>query len=156
MSEPDWIVRPAREGDRERLKELRCASAANSWEFEVEKFIQGYALDWALEPQAREDDPRLLLVFARASEELVGVTAHERTVLLDPDGEPIKATKLEVVAVALNWQKKRFGSGERVSDVVMSAAMKDISTRVPAHDSRVFAVVHEQNERSVNPLCQRE
>ncbi len=36
----------------------------------------------------------------------------------------------------------------------MSAAMTDISTRVPPRDARVFAVVHEDNVRSI-ALCKR-
>jgi hypothetical protein len=98
--------------------------------------------------------PRLLLVFERVSGKLIGVAAHERTVLVDPQGKTIDATKLEVVAVRLDWQGRKFSSGERVSDVVMSAALADISSRVPARDARVFAVIHERNERSLR-LCRR-
>ena len=64
------------------------------------------------------------------------------------------ATKLEVIAIARAWQGQRFSSGERASDVLMSAVMTDVSKRVPPRDAGVFAIVHEENSRSVD-LCQR-
>jgi hypothetical protein len=113
------------------------------WQVEVEAFVQRDVLKWALEPLAAAADPRLLLVFDRGSHELVGVAAHERQLLSGPDGS-FPATKLEVVAVARTWQGRRFGEsavdGPRVSDVVMSALMTDVSARVPPRDARVFAV----------------
>jgi RimJ/RimL family protein N-acetyltransferase len=36
----------------------------------------------------------------------------------------------------------------------MSAAMTDISARVPPRDARVYAIVHEDNRRSI-ALCRR-
>jgi hypothetical protein len=127
------------------------------WQVEVEVFIQRDVLRWALDPRAAEADPRLLLVFDRRSKELVGVAAHERQVMSGPDGS-FPATKLEVVAVASAWQGRRFEGGAvdgpRVSDVVMSAVMTDVSARVPPRDARVFAVVHEENARSL-ALCRR-
>jgi hypothetical protein len=124
---------------------------------EVEAFVQRDVLKWALEPLAAAADPRLLLVFDRGSHELVGVAAHERQLLSGPDGS-FPATKLEVVAVARTWQGRRFEEGAvdgpRVSDVVMSAVMTDVSARVPSRDARVFAVVHQDNARSVG-LCRR-
>jgi len=77
--------------------------------------------------------------------------------LSGPNGR-FPATKLEVVAVATAWQGRRFEEGAvdrpRVSDVVMSAVMTDVSARVPPRDARVFAVVHEENSRSL-ALCRR-
>jgi hypothetical protein len=59
-----------------------------------------------------------------------------------------------VVAIARAWQGRRFHSGERASDVLMSAVMSDVSARVPPRDARVFAVLHEDNARSL-ALCRR-
>ena len=47
-----------------------------------------------------------------------------------------------------------FVTGERASDVLMSAVMTDVSARVPPRDARVFALVHEDNQRSI-ALCHR-
>jgi hypothetical protein len=85
--------------------------------------------------------------------ELVGVAAHEQVVLESPTAR-FDATKLEVIALGRSWQGRRFGGGARASDVLMSAVMTDISARVPPRDARVFAVVHEDNHRSL-ALCQR-
>jgi hypothetical protein len=158
MSRKDpWRVRPAAKRDQKILAAFRCANPAVPWQVEVEVFIQRDALKWALDPFATEADPRLLLVFDRRSSELVGVAAHERQVMGGSSGR-FPATKLEVVAVASAWHGRRFegeaAEGPRVSDVVMSAVMADISARVPARDARVFAVVHEENARSL-ALCRR-
>lgn len=93
-------------------------------------------------------DPRLLLVFEKKTNALVGLAAHERTTLQFREEPPFAATKLELVAVALSWQGKHFKGGTRVSDVVMAAVMRDVIDRVPRRDARVFAVVHEDNARS--------
>jgi len=152
-----WRVRPAARRDQKVLAAFRCADPAVSWQVEVEVFIQRDVLEWALDPLAAESDPRLLLVLDRRSKELVGVAAHERQVMSGPDGS-FPATKLEVVAVARTWQGRRFEEGTadrpRVSDVIMSAVMTDVSTRVPPRDARVFAVVHQDNARSL-ALCRR-
>ena len=152
-----WRVRPAAPRDQKLLAAFRCADPTVPWQVEVEVFIQRDVLKWALDPFAAESDPRLLLVFDRRSNELVGMGAHERQVMSGPGGS-FPATKLEVVAVASAWQGRRFeegvGDGPRVSDVVMSAVMTDVSARVPPRDARVFAVVHEENARSL-ALCRR-
>ena len=96
----------------------------------------------------------MLLVFAREGDELVGVAAHERVSMKGATGRPYPATKLEVLAVVSAWQGKKFPTGERVSDVVMSAVMADVSRRRPPRDARVFAVVHRDNTRSL-ALCIR-
>ena len=64
------------------------------------------------------------------------------------------ATKLYVVAVSSAWQGKRFATGERVSHVVMNAAMTDIRARRPPRDARLYAIVHEDNAKSL-ALCKR-
>jgi len=153
-----WRVRPAAKRDQKVLAAFRCADPTVPWQVEVEVFIQRDVLQWALDPLAAEADPRLLLVFDRRSNELVAVAAHERQAMSGPGGS-FPATKLEVVAVASAWQGRRFeaegtADGPRVSDVVMSAVMTDVSARVPPRDTRVFAVVHEDNVRSL-VLCRR-
>jgi len=125
-----------------------------AWQLEVERFIQGELIEWSFDPYAASGDPRLLLAFVRATRELFGVGAHEREILEGPDGATFAATKIEVLAVASAWQGRRFGTGERASDVLMSAVMTDVSIRVPPRDARVFALVHEENVRSL-ALCRR-
>lgn len=154
MSRPAWRIRPARKRDRRLLASFSCADPAMPWEAEVEDYVRNKLIDWAFEPLARGQDPRLLLVFERKSRELVGVAAHERCTLQHDDEPPFAATKLEVVGIARSWQGRRFKSGERASDVVMGAVMTDIADRVPRRDARVFAVVHQRNARSIG-LCRR-
>jgi hypothetical protein len=120
----------------------------------VEQFVQRHLGGWAFDPHAASADPRLLLGFDLTTGELFGVAAHERIVLQGADGATFDATKIEVVAVAHKWQGRRFGSGERASDVLMSAVMVDVSARVPPRDARVFAIVHEEDARSI-VLCKR-
>ena len=57
-------------------------------------------------------------------------------------------------AVRWQWQGRSFASGERASDVLMSAVMTDVSSRVPPRDARVYAIVHEDNHRSL-AVCHR-
>jgi hypothetical protein len=156
MSRSQWVVRSARKTrkDRALLESFACADTTVTWQAEVESFIRTHLFDWAFDPLAAAQDPRLLLVLVRSTGELIGVAAHERVTLTGRARVRIAATKLEVVAVARTWQGRRFPMGERVSDVVMSAAMTDIAVRVPPRDARVLAVVHEDNVRSI-ALCQR-
>ena len=147
-----WRVRSARKADRGVLQAFSCASTREPWEVEVEQYIRERLFDWAFEPLAQRQDPRLLLVFDR--KELVALAAHERCTLQHGDDPPFAATKLEVVAVARAWHGRRFPTGERASDVVMAALMTDVKKRVPRRDARVFAVVHEENLKSL-ALCRR-
>lgn len=152
MTPPDWLIRAGRAADRSLLSSFCCADAAHPWQTEVEQFIQKQLLDeWALAPGATDDDPRLLLGFTGQGE-LFGVAAHEKVVLQRSGRPSFAATKLEVVAVATAWQGRRFASGERVSDVLMSAVMTDVARRIPPRDARVFAIVHEDNHRSLSLL----
>jgi hypothetical protein len=153
MNEAGWHIRPGRPGDRELLASFACADLAVRWQAEVEQFIQAHLTDWAFDPNAREGDPRLLLAFTAAGD-LFGVAAHERVTLQAGDGATFPATKLEVVGVALKWQGRSFPTGERASDVLMSAVMTDVSSRVPPRDARVYAIVHQDNHRSL-AVCHR-
>jgi hypothetical protein len=154
MTEPEWRVRVAGASDRLLLAEFTCANRALPWTIEVEAFIRTELLDWAHAPGAADDDPRILLVFERMSNDLVGVAAHERAFLGVSATQKFAATKLCVVAVCSAWQGRRFASGERASDVVMSAALTDVSARVPPRDARVYAVIHKNNAKSI-ALCKR-
>jgi hypothetical protein len=153
MTAAGWHIRPGRPDDCDLLASFTCADPAVTWQAEVERFVQAELTNWAFDPHAAEGDPRLLLAFA-ASGDLFGVAAHERTTLATTDGTQFHATKLEVLAVALKWQGQRFPAGQRASDVLMSAVMTDVSTRVPPRDARVFAIIHEDNHRSI-ALCGR-
>lgn len=154
MSAPEWIVRPARASDRAALSAFSCARPGVPWEEEVEEFIQKQLWQWATDPHAKSNDPRLLLLLERVTGKLVGVAAHERITLLGPDKEEFAATKLEVLAISCEWHGRRFESGERASDVLLSATLKDINERVPPQYRRVLAIVHEENERSLE-VCRR-
>lgn len=95
----------------------------------------------------------MLLAFT-ASDDLFGIAAHEQVTLQAGDGAQFPATKLEVVGIALKWQGHAFPSGERASYVLMSALMTDVSARIPPRDTPVYAIVHEDNHRSL-ALCRR-
>ncbi|GIG59852.1 hypothetical protein Lfu02_42240 [Longispora fulva] len=149
MTDRSWLLRAAKSDDDVLLSKFTCAEPSVGWQLEVQEFIRLGLADWAFDPHAVEGDPRLLLALHAPSGELAGVAAHERTILQAVSGETFAATKLEVVALAAAWQGRRFESGERASDVLMSAVMTDISARVPPRDARVFAIVHEDNLRSL-------
>jgi hypothetical protein len=153
MSEPEWHIRSGQPSDRDLLAAFVCADPAVDFEAEVEQFIRTQLIDWAFDPHAADGDPRLLLAFITASGELFGVAAHER-VMLGVGETRFDATKLEVAAVARPWQGHRFSTGERASDVLMSAVMTDVSARTPPRYARVFGIVHRDNHRSV-ALCRR-
>jgi hypothetical protein len=95
-----------------------------------------------------------LLLLDRNGGELVGLAAHAKTALRYGDNLPFAATKLEVAALSNKWQGKKLSSGERASDVLMSALLADVRARVPKRDARIFGVVHEDNSRSI-ALCKR-
>jgi len=155
VTEPPWRIRVGRPDDRQMLSRFQCADPTVPWQVEVEAFIRTDLVEWVFEPHAADNDPRLLLLFERSNEQLVGVAAHERQELVGGgDGEPIAATKIEVVALAAAWQGVRFGTGERASDVLLSTVMADVAARVPPRDARVFALVHTDNMRSL-ALCRR-
>jgi hypothetical protein len=139
--------------DRKLLGSFTCADTKVPWQAEVEEFIRTHLINWTFDPHAADGDPRLLLAFT-ASGDLFGVAAHERVTLQGDDGSQFYATKLEVLAVTLWWQGRRFRAGERASDVLMSAVMTDVSARVPPRDARVFGIVHEDNHRSI-AVCRR-
>lgn len=146
MSKPEWHIRSGQPSDRGLLAAFACADPAV--EVEVEQFIRTQLINWSFDPHAAGGDPRLLLAFITATGELFGVAAHERKTL--GHGETrFDATKLEVAAIAPPWQGHRFSTGERASDVLMSAVMTDVSARVPPRDVRVFGVVHQDNRRSI-------
>lgn len=149
MSEAEWRIRVGTPADRDLLGSFSCADPAVGYEAEVEQFVRNQLTDWAFAPGASVDDPRLLLAAVTATGELFGVAAHERTRLRDPGGAAYNATKIEVVALAAPWQGRRFSTGARASDVLLSAVMTDIVNRVPPRDARVFAVVHTENQRSL-------
>lgn len=153
MTGRGWRIRVAGSGDRELLASFACADPTIQWQAEVEQFIQMQLADWAFDPQAADGDPRLLLAFATGGD-LFGVAAHERVTLQQGYGSSFPATKIEVVGVALKWQGRAFSTGERASDVLMSAVMADVSSRIPPRDARVFAVVHQDNHRSL-AVCRR-
>lgn len=156
MTRREWVARVAERSQRLRalIAGFRCAPTATAWQVEVESFIRQHLYDWAFDPFATQQDPRLILVRESARGPLIGLAAHERATLATRSGRRIAATKLEVIAVSTEWQGRRFSSGERASDVVMSAAMTDISSRVPRRHARVIAVIHEENLSSLR-LCQR-
>lgn len=153
MTVPAWIFRTPRKKDRVQLSTFKCASAGESWDGEVEDYINNSAFAWATSAQAKHVDHRLLLLSERSSDALVGVVGHELADLTDGH-TTFAATLLTVIAIATAWQGRRFSSGERVSDVLVSGAMQDISRRRPSRDRWVFAKVHEDNDKAIR-LCRR-
>jgi hypothetical protein len=135
MSKPPWLVRAARKTDRAFLEGFTCADMNIVWQAEVQTFIRQQLFDWTFDPLAKEQDPRLLLVFERKTKTLVAVGAHERTTMRYAGQAPFAATKLEVVAVARSFQGRTFPAGERVSDVLMSSTVSDVIARVPPRRS---------------------
>jgi len=150
----EWKIRPAQPSDRPTVSGFSCATSTDEWDVEVETVIRTRIVDWAFKPDPRVIDPRLLLVFARAKEELIGVAAHLSADLVGGDGNDIPASRLHVVALASKWHGRRFGSGERASDVVMSAAIVDVDARAPPRNERIYGVVHKDNVRSI-AVCKR-
>ena len=155
MNTAAWSLRSIRstQKDRNRLATFKCANPSVPWQVEVEDFVQNQLFEWRYAPLAQENDPRILLMFNVATDELVGVAAHER-IILQANEVPFHASKLEVVAIATDWQGQTFGTGQRASDVLMSGALTDIAARVPARFARVVATIHEDNERSIK-VCLR-
>lgn len=155
MSEPPWLVRSATPDDATMLAAFGCATSTARWDVEVEDEIaSGRLLAWWSDPSAADWDPRLLLLIERESGDLVGVAAHERETLLDADGTELAGTHLHVVALSTSWHGRGFASGEKASDVLMSALMQDVKDRVPPRWARVYAIVHEDNPRGLG-LCAR-
>ncbi len=155
MTAAEWLLRSIRntQKDRDQLARFRCADSSVEWQVEVEAFVQHQLRDWRYDPRAQENDPRVLLLLHAKTKELIGVAAHERIVLQAGDSS-FHATKLEVAALATDWQGRKFGTGERASDVLLSGVMTDINARVPPRYARVLALVHEDNHRSLR-MCQR-
>ena len=151
-----WSVRTVRAGDKTRLAGFICADATVAWEREVEEYVQRGLLAWVSEPRAVANDPRALLLLARTSGDLIGVAAHERAEVHVPQTGTVIATRLEVVAIAKQWQGQRLGgtADPKASDVLMSAIMRDIQTRPNARSNLVFATVHQANVRSL-AMCRR-
>lgn len=111
-------------------------------------------IDWAFDPLAAKAKPRIVIVQARQSDAIVGVVAHESARLGIHGGATVEATQLVLIALARRWQGKAFTTGERASDVLMSAAITDIQAVRPPRSGRVFAKIHRQNLRSI-ALCAR-
>lgn len=152
MSKPEWHIRSGQPSDRSLLAAFACADPAVDFEVAGEQFIRTQLIAWSFDPHAAGGDPRLLLAFISATGEMFGVAAHERVTLGD-DETRFDATQLEAIAIARPWQGYRFGTGERASDVLMSAVMTDVA-RVPPRDARVFGIIHRDNHRSL-ALCRR-
>jgi hypothetical protein len=155
VSTAEWTLRSVRNTrkDRKSLSAFACADLPIPWQAEVEDFVQTQLFDWRYAPLAQANDPRALLLFHARTKALIGVAAHERMVL-QAGIDSFHATKLEIIALANDWQGRAFTTGDRASDVLMSAVMTDITARVPPRFARVLAVVHEANDRSIR-LCRR-
>ncbi|MEU6152679.1 hypothetical protein ABZ816_22030 [Actinosynnema sp. NPDC047251] len=151
MTDVEWRLRVAGAADADLVAAFRCASDDRTWQVQVERFVRSNLLDWASDPRAASDDPRALLLLV--ADELVGVAAHEKAVLTAAGGCRVSATKLQVAALAEPWQGKCFAAGDRASDVLMSAVLTDVRHRRPPRHSHVFAVVHEENHRSLALLA---
>ncbi|MET0793108.1 MAG: hypothetical protein ABW061_16430 [Polyangiaceae bacterium] len=84
----------------------------------------------------------------------MGVAAHEGQFVGTHALDKVPATKIYLAAASSKWRGKKLSNGDQVSHVVMSAVLTDVATRVPPRDARIFAIVDEQNTRSL-ALCKR-
>lgn len=143
------VVRPATRGDADTLAAFRC-STGPWYELEVERFIHRRALDLAV---GLSGTFRLLLVFDGGR--LVCCMAHHRERLFGGErdsGDLILATRLYLLAIAVEDQGRLLDDGTRLSDTVMATLISDaMATR----DAAVLtAVVALDNLRSM-ALCER-
>ncbi|HEX6074620.1 MAG TPA: hypothetical protein VFZ32_05060 [Micromonosporaceae bacterium] len=87
MTKPEWHIRSGQPADRSLLSTFACVDLSVHWQVEVEQFIRTQLVDWAFDPHATSGDPRLLLAFVTATEELFGMAAHERVVIESPTAQ---------------------------------------------------------------------
>jgi hypothetical protein len=116
-SRPKLVVRDARESDEEALAEFRC-STGPWFEDEVERHIRDQALARALERDVFGYRLRLL----EEGERLCAVGAHQPEELMLATG-PITATRLVVLALALEYQGSVTATGARYADLALTALM---------------------------------
>lgn len=144
-------MRAATPADVVVFERFECAAAGNSWDLDVQNQIQEKLVQWTFQGAAAAKDSQALLVLVEPSGEPVAVAAYE---LYGPGinlgTERFDAVRLYVLAVANEWQGRSFDDGERVSHILMSAVLSDISDRHPGH--RVFGRVHKDNVRSLKLL----
>lgn len=140
------VVRPATEADEGMLAEFRC-STGPWYEQDVESFVRRRALENAL---ALSGDYRLLLTIE--GERLVCCAAHHGELLFRDDGNPIVATRLHLLAIAVEDQGRKLDDGTRLSDAVVATLIADaLEIR---EVSVLTAVVALDNLRSMS-LCER-
>jgi hypothetical protein len=142
------VVRQATEEDVVALAQFRC-STGPWYEQEVESFVRGLALKRVLKLLG---DHRLLVVLDRGR--LVCCMAHHEEFLFGEGKafDPIPATRLHLLAIAVEDQGCRLEDGTRLSDVVMATLIADaLQTR---EATVLTAIVALDNLRSM-ALCRR-
>lgn len=146
------IVRRVRADDSvlSLLADFRCADRSADAEVEVERWIQDQLASWAFDPGAAEDEPQVLTTLDDQTGALIGVFAHEHAVMQVGD-VIIPAEKIAVVAVGLDYQRRRDVDNRRYSDIVMSSGLQAIEMRTPPQ-RRVFGFVHIDNAGSFRLL----
>ncbi|GAA1408561.1 hypothetical protein ACFQZ4_46000 [Catellatospora coxensis] len=141
-------MRAATPDDAAVFEQFECGASGNLWDVEVERQVQDKLTEWTFRgTAAAQQDSQALLVLTQPTGEAVAIAAYERYGKLGIGAERFEAVRLYALAVANEWQGRTFDDGERVSHVLMSAVLGDISDRYPGH--RVFGRVHKDNVRSL-------
>jgi hypothetical protein len=133
-----------------QIAAFRCADQTVDHEVEVERWIQDELASWAFAPGAADDEPQVLATLDVQTGALIGLFAHEHA-WMQSSYATIAAEKIALVAVGLDYQRKRDVESRRYSDIVMSSGLQAIEMRTPPH-RRVFGLVHIDNEGSFRLL----
>src|SRR5690349_18657737 len=134
-------MRPMTKRDAATLKQFECARPV-WYELEVEEYIRSNVADFA------GRDRRVLVFDEQKRIVAVGIHDPER----DPSGSGSVISWLSAVAIRLDRQGSTLPSGERLSDLVLAAVIKDALRT--AREPVVAAYLAEQNTRSIR-MCAR-
>ena len=146
MTQP-WIARAFGAKDEPFVRSFRCATTRLAWDVEVESWVQGESVRWVTDPTYAAMDRRLLVMLDPRGT-LAGVVAHELMDAIQPGtGESFFVRIVTGIAVSAPWQGKSIPRNGRVSDVLMSTVLADITARPPAVPF-VSALIHVDNVRS--------
>jgi hypothetical protein len=144
----DFLVREAAEDDAEQLTAFAC-STGRACEDEVERFVQGKALECAL--SGLHHSYRLLLV--HEEKRLVACAGyHREPLVLKSVEEPEIAVLIQLLAIGLPDQGRRLPDGVALSDAVLQTAIFNAMETLE-HD--IFtAIVAQENLRAM-AVCER-
>jgi L-amino acid N-acyltransferase YncA len=141
----DIVVRPAGQGDREALEAFAC-SRGLWYEDEVERYIRGRAF-----AEFERVDGYELLV-AEEDSRLIGVMAYVPELARAEEADWILIVRLQVLAIALEDQRRVLESGRRLSDALLQTLIAQAVEY--SVGGALTAIVARDNVRSIN-LCER-